>query len=219
MNTIVAQFDDFEQLRPLSEVFLDSMETAINCTIEHFKVSEHRFNPQFFAIHVRSKLRERLELEAANFDFSILDLGSNSFYIVYQGFTIRFYKSQDGFIPPPGTSKARLAFYNANRLPFQTVLPGIEAVCNPPLTTQIHLIAYYTLDASNNLASLKIARPQFATSTYVDCLWDKEVENPLKSRSNHVDQPQLKVRDDLVYTFYEDDEDDDNEDDLTELAE
>ncbi|HYT36934.1 MAG TPA: hypothetical protein VEP90_08495 [Methylomirabilota bacterium] len=217
MDTIVSRITDFEQLRSLSELFLDSVEMAINLTIEHFQVSKHPFNPQFFASHVRSKLRECLELEATNFDFSILDLGSNSFYVVYKGFTIRFYKSQDGFIPPPGTSRARLAFYNANHLPFQIVLPGIEAVCNPPLTNQIHLIAYYTLDASNKLVSLKIAQPLYATSTNVDCLWDEEVENPFKSRGNHLDQPQLKPRDDIMYTFHEDE--DENEDDLTELAE
>src|SRR6266571_1914663 len=195
MDTIVSRITDFEQLRSLSELFLDSVEMAINLTIEHFQVSKHPFNPQFFASHVRSKLRECLELEATNFDFSILDLGSNSFYVVYKGFTIRFYKSQDGFIPPP----------------------GIEAVCNPPLTNQIHLIAYYTLDASNKLVSLKIAQPLYATSTNVDCLWDEEVENPFKSRGNHLDQPQLKPRDDIMYTFHEDE--DENEDDLTELAE
>ncbi len=80
------------------------------------------------------------------------------------------------------------------------------------------MIAYYTLDASNNLASLKIARPQYATSTYVDCLWDEEVENPLNEKSKHLDQPPLKPRDDIPYISHEDDEEDD-EGSLIGLAE
>jgi len=217
MDNILTQPDEFDRLGSLSALLLESVESAILSTVEHFIASKHRFNPQFFASHIRSKLREILEPEAANFCFSIVELGTNSFCLVYQEFIIRIYKSPNGMIPPPGESKARLAFYKANGLPSQIVLPGIEPFAALQPTTQAHLIAYYTLDASNRLASLKIAKPCYATSTYVECDWDKEIENPFKCKNNHLDKPKLKVRDDIIYTFRKDDEDD--EDDLLELVE
>lgn len=217
MDNVITQPEEFDRLGSLSALLLESVESAILFTAEHFIASKHRFNPQFFASHIRSKLREILEPEAANFCYSIIDLGTNSFCLVYQEFIIRIYKSPNGMIPPPGESKARLAFYKANGLPSQIVLPGIEIFTVPQPTTQAHLIAYYTLDASNKLASLKIAKPRYATSTYVECDWDKEVENPFKCKNNHLDKPKLKIRDDIMYTFRKDDEDD--EDDLIELVE
>lgn len=203
MANIISQAEAFEKLRLLNALLYESLETSILFAIEHFENSKHRYDAQFFASHVRSKLREVLEPEAEKYRFSIVEVGPNSFFIIYQPFTIRILKALMGVLPPPGDSFAKLTYYNANNLPFQTVLPGLESFYTPPLPTTINLIAYYDLNPSHELAFLRIACPRYATTTQVVCFWDKEVKNPLLSESIQLDQAPKKVREDVAFTLRE----------------
>jgi len=192
----------FDDVSPFKELLFEDLDAAIIDTKQHFDVNKHRDDvPGFFAKHIRSKLHDLLEPEGPKYGFSI-DTSTGSFLIAYKNFLIKLYKAYNGMPPLPSKdNRARLQFLNHNKviLPWPQRLPGFENSETVPEGARVHLLAYYDLGVKHEFAWLRIACPLSVTSTGIDCLWNKEVDNPLSDvakqprKGSVTERPDIKI--------------------------
>lgn len=202
--------DDFEYLRQINEFLSISLRRAILDASEHCRVDGDLFRPHFVAHHVRNYFLKELAQEAETYGFTLHDIGGDSFCLVYQCYTYRFYKSSDGRVPPPRDTDKCMNFYNANgkKWPIQQRFSasGWDFPDAIP-SDNISLIGYFDyniIDGKQQLSWLKIACPRLATRSHVDCFWDMKVELPTYTENFDGFKHSTKEREDLTFSLRED---------------
>lgn len=206
MANLPAQQDVAQRLGSSRDTLYVSLFKALLYTKDHFKESDHRFSPNFFAYHVRMKLCELLN---DGLGVEVEEVENDGVRFVFKKMRFWCLKAQNGKVPPPGDSKNHLEFCKQHGRSIPTQLALIEDVFSlqPVEIPNVDLNLYLLWDATGDqeLAFVQIVCPRDAKPTEVFYEWVEIIENPFDTGSIFdTSQETSDEREDLTFPLRDD---------------
>jgi hypothetical protein len=206
MANLPAQQDVAQKLGSFRDTLYVSLYKALLYSKDHFRESDHRFSPNFFAYHVRMKL---CELLSDSLGVVVEEVENDGVRFVLEKMRFWCLKAQNGKVPSPGDSKNHLEFckQHGRSTPTQLALVDDAFGFQPVEIPDVDLNLYLLWDAtgSQELAFVQIVCPRDAIPTEVYYEWVDPIENPFASGSIFdAAQEPSNEREDLTFPLRDD---------------
>lgn len=180
-----------KDLRPLFPLLYEALEVGAQAAREYFDELCKPIEPYLAADIARYHAREfLLERGQAVSDLRYKNTPNIGLYLEYGKYRIRIWKTSDGYLPYPGTSRSKELFLR--QITLDDVLGlGIEE--------RLNLVVLWDVDSEYRLKYVKLVCPKKKTVGRIEALWSYVIPHPAYG----VQEPQVWTEENIPFELVE----------------